>query len=95
VGRILTAGGVPCGAVNFVQELLEHPQIVANDYVVEHDHELVGPVWMQAPPWKMSKTPPTPTKASPPLGRDTDAVLREAGLSDAEISAMRWEGSIL
>ena len=93
--EILTAGGVPCGAVNFVQELLEHPQIVANQYAVYHEHELAGPVWMQAPPWKMSKTPPEPTKASPPLGRDTDVVLSSIGLSAAEIAAMRAEGAIL
>ena len=93
--EILTAGGVPCGSVNFVQELLDHPQIVANEYVIEHDHELAGPVWMQASPWKMSKAPPKPTKASPPLGWDTDEVLSEAGLGAAEIAAMRAEGAIL
>jgi len=93
--QILTDGGVPCGSVNFVQELLEHPQIVANGYSVYHEHELAGPVWMQAPPWKMSKTPPEPTKASPPLGRDTDEILSGVGLSAAEIAAMRSEGAIL
>ena len=93
--EILTAGGVPCGAINFVQELLEHPQVVANQYAVYHEHELAGPVWMQAPPWKMSKTPPEPAKASPQLGRDTDDVLSGIGLSAAEIAAMRAEGAIL
>lgn len=93
--EILTAGGVPCGSVNFVQELLEHPQVVANQYAVQHEHELAGTVWMQAPPWKMSKTPPDPTKASPPLGRDTDEVLSGIGLSAAAIAAMRAEGAIL
>lgn len=92
---ILTARGVPCGGINFVQELLEHPQVVANQYVIHQEHELAGPVWMQAPPWKMSKTPPEPTKASPPLGRDTDEILSDIGLSPEAIAAMRAEGAIL
>ena len=37
------AGGVPVSRVNFVQELLDHPQVLANDYVVEIEHDLTGP----------------------------------------------------
>ena len=43
----------------------------------------------------MSKTSPEPTKASPPLGRDTDEVLSGIGLSPEAIAAMRAEGAIL
>ena len=66
---------MPVSRVNFVQELLEHPQVVANDYVVEIEHDLTGTQYVAAPPWKMSATPPRVQGASPPLGRDTDDIL--------------------
>ncbi len=44
---------------------------------------------MVAPPHKMSETPPTPQSASPPLGRDTNAILASAGYSEGEIAALR------
>ncbi|MEX2032095.1 MAG: CoA transferase, partial [Dehalococcoidia bacterium] len=64
-------------------------------YAVELEHELAGPVRMQAPPWKMSKTPPAPQGPSPVLGRHTDEILAAAGYSSDEIAAMRAEGAIL
>jgi crotonobetainyl-CoA:carnitine CoA-transferase CaiB-like acyl-CoA transferase len=33
-------------------------------------------------------------QASPPLGRDTDDVLREGGLSPGEIAALREQGIV-
>ncbi|MEX2373579.1 MAG: CoA transferase [Dehalococcoidia bacterium] len=92
---ILIAGGIPVAPITFIQELADHPQVLANGYTVELDHELAGPVRMQAPPWKMSKTPPTPQGASSPLGRHTDELLASAGYSPQEIEAMRAEGAIL
>jgi crotonobetainyl-CoA:carnitine CoA-transferase CaiB-like acyl-CoA transferase len=93
--RRLTEGGVPVAPVLFVQELVDHPQVVANGYAVELEHDLAGPLKMQAPPWKMSVTPPAPQGASPPLGRDNEAILTQAGYSAEEIEAMRSSGAIL
>ena len=88
------AAGVPVGPILFPEELSEHPQVLANVYRVELDHDLSGPQTMAAPPFKMSKTPPTPQGASPPLGRDTDAILAEAGLTSEEVAALREDGAI-
>jgi formyl-CoA transferase len=40
-------------------------------------------------PIKMSATPPDVSGRAPLFGEHTDAVLREAGYSDAEISLLR------
>lgn len=92
--KAFEAGGVPVSRVNFVQELVDHPQVLANDYVVEVTHDLTGPERLAAPPWQMSKTPPQAQGASPPLGRDTDAILTSAGYSEAEIEKLRECGVI-
>jgi formyl-CoA transferase len=85
----LEAAGVPVSELYFTEELDEHPQIIENEYVVHLDHDLSGPQSMVAPPHKMSESPPTPQGASPPLGRDTDAILASAGYSEDEIAALR------
>ncbi|MPZ99667.1 MAG: hypothetical protein GEU80_10095 [Dehalococcoidia bacterium] len=86
--------GVPVSKVYFVQELLEHPQVKANGYAVDVEHDLAGPATMVSPAWKMSASPPAAQGASPPLGRDTDAILSSVGYSAEEIEAMRGEGAI-
>jgi crotonobetainyl-CoA:carnitine CoA-transferase CaiB-like acyl-CoA transferase len=88
------AAGVPVGEIVFVEELIDHPQIVENGYRVDLEHDLTGPQTMAAPPFKMSKTPPEAQGASPPLGRDTDAILGEAGLTSEVIAALRSDGVV-
>jgi crotonobetainyl-CoA:carnitine CoA-transferase CaiB-like acyl-CoA transferase len=92
--HVFKAGGVPSARVNFAHELIDHPQLHANDYVVELEHELSGPYRVAAPPWKMSATPPQAQGASPPLGRDTEDVLTGAGYSVEEIDALRKAGVV-
>ncbi len=88
------AAGVPVGPILFPEELIDHPQVIANEYRVELEHDLTGPQTMAASPFKMSKSPPTPQGAAPPLGRDTDAILGEAGLTSEEIAVLRADGAI-
>jgi len=88
------AAGVPVGPILFPEELIDHPQVIDNEYRVDLEHDITGPQTMAAPPFKMSKTPPTPQGASPPLGRDTDAILAEAGLTSEEVAALRADHAI-
>jgi crotonobetainyl-CoA:carnitine CoA-transferase CaiB-like acyl-CoA transferase len=84
--------GVPAGPVQFPEDLSEDPQVLANDMMVDLEHELSGPQKMVAPILRFSKTPTRAQGAAPPLGRDTDTYLREAGLSDEDIAKMRADG---
>lgn len=90
----LEAAGVPVGEILFTEELDRHEQILANDYMIALDHELTGPQTMVAPVLQMSESPPRPERAAPPLGAHSDEVLREAGIADAEIAALRAAGAI-
>ena len=49
---------------------------------------------MAAPPWKMSASVLNPSTASPPLGRDTDDVLKNNGFSESEIAILKQENVI-
>jgi crotonobetainyl-CoA:carnitine CoA-transferase CaiB-like acyl-CoA transferase len=53
------------------------------------------PVRLIANPVKFSETPVSYRRAPPPLGADTDDVLKaELGLSDDEISTLRQQGVV-
>ena len=92
--QVFEANGVPVSAVHFVEELASHQQVTDNDYMVTLEHDVSGPQEMAAPPWKMSETPPAAQGAAPPLGRDTEEVLKAAGYSEDDIAALREAGTI-
>ncbi|MCA9850351.1 MAG: CoA transferase, partial [Dehalococcoidia bacterium] len=93
--QILTDGGVPVAPILFTQELIDHPVVQANGYVVELEHELVGPLRMQAPPWKMSVSNPTPQGPPPVLGKHNEDILTSLGYTAEQIAEMRSAGAIL
>lgn len=86
--------GVPAGPFKFTQELLDDPQVVANDLQVDVEHPLVGTVRMVGPPLQMSGTPLAVQGASPALGQHTEEILASLGYSSDEIASMREEGVI-
>jgi crotonobetainyl-CoA:carnitine CoA-transferase CaiB-like acyl-CoA transferase len=93
-GDIFTANGVPNGTVNFAEDMIDHPQVVANGGIVELDHELSGPQRQVGPVIKMSASPLAAQGPSPTLGRDTEAILSEAGYSAEQIGALQGSGAI-
>jgi crotonobetainyl-CoA:carnitine CoA-transferase CaiB-like acyl-CoA transferase len=89
--KVLDAEGVACGPIRFVDEQWEDPQVVANDYIVEFDHTLLGPLRGASPIVRMSATPTRVQRASPALGEHTDEVLRALGIEEPEIERLRAE----
>jgi crotonobetainyl-CoA:carnitine CoA-transferase CaiB-like acyl-CoA transferase len=83
---------VPSGPVRFTEELLEDPQVLANDLVVTVDHTLAGPVRMVGPIVKMSGTPTQVRSASPALGEHTREILHSIGYSDEQIAELAAAG---
>jgi formyl-CoA transferase len=82
------AEGAPCAPVHLPEELADDPQVEALGLMVDLDHPLTGPERMVGAIVEMSETPTGAHYPSPPLGRDTEEVLRECGLADEEIAAL-------
>ncbi len=88
------AHGVPNGPIHFAEELADEPQILANEMVVDLNHDLSGPQRQVGPLLKMSATPTAAQGSSPPLGRDTDAIVASAGYSAEDLADLRTRGII-
>lgn len=90
----LRAAGVPAAPARLREELLDDEQAWANDCFVRLEHDLVGGLTVVAPPVAFSATPLRTGKASPVLGSDTLAVLRETGLTEEQIATLTERGVI-
>jgi crotonobetainyl-CoA:carnitine CoA-transferase CaiB-like acyl-CoA transferase len=86
---ILLPAGVPMGAINTIDHVVEHPQVSARGALVECTHPVAGTIRMVGPPVRLSETPGTVRAPAPLLGEHTDQVLRERlALSDEEIARL-------
>ncbi|MEZ5659196.1 MAG: CoA transferase [Burkholderiaceae bacterium] len=87
--ELLGAARVPAGKVYTAKDIVEDPHYRARDMILSqetrdgHTMEVPGVVP------KLYGTPGTVRNSAPGLGDDTDAVLRELGLTDAEIADLR------
>jgi crotonobetainyl-CoA:carnitine CoA-transferase CaiB-like acyl-CoA transferase len=90
---ILVPAGIPMGAINTVDRVVEHPQVKARNVLVECEHPTAGKTKVIGPAVRLSETPGAVRAPAPLLGQHTDDVLRdELGLDDAEIARLRAAG---
>jgi crotonobetainyl-CoA:carnitine CoA-transferase CaiB-like acyl-CoA transferase len=92
---ILVPAGIPMGAINTIDRVVEHPQVTARNVLVECEHPTAGKAKVVAPPVRLSETPGGVRTPAPLLGQHTDSVLRgELGLDDKEIDRLRQLGAL-
>lgn len=96
----LGEAGVPVGPVASIGEMLEHPQTLARDMVVEVEHARLGRVRSLGSPVKLSGSGTrdgrgAPRRGAPLLGEHTREVLVEAGWSDGEVDGLISRGRAL
>ena len=95
VTSTFVAHGIPVGAINTIDNVVEHPQLQAREAIVEVEHPVAGMVSMIGVPVKLSETPGRVRAPAPLLGQHTDAVLQHyLDLNEAEIAALREAGAI-
>lgn len=108
---LLSDAGVPVGPVASVGEMLEHPQTLAREMVVDVEHSRLGAVRSLGNPVKLSgsssseeeqgeaggsaQRAPPLTRGAPLLGEHTRTVLLYEGWSVQEVDALVAGGSVL
>jgi crotonobetainyl-CoA:carnitine CoA-transferase CaiB-like acyl-CoA transferase len=84
---LLTEADVPNGPANTLPDLLRDAYLRETGFFETVEHPVEGKVTVTAVPTAFSATPGAVRRLWPTLGQHTDEVLREAGLTDAEINA--------
>lgn len=90
--NVLDAAGVPCGPLQFTEELTKDEQAIANGYIVDMEHSLIGSLKTYGPPLKMSETPLQAGRPAPALGEHTEEILSDIGYETARIDELRQQG---
>ncbi len=88
--------GVVFAKMNTPLEASVDPQVVANDYVVDFDHPILGHTKYVGCPAKFSETPSKIRSGAPEHGQHTEEILLNiGGYSWEEISRLKEDGAIL
>jgi CoA:oxalate CoA-transferase len=89
---LLQAADCICAPVATYEDLVNDPQLRANEYIVEVEHPTQGRMPVVGAPWRFSETPAEIAAAAPELGQHTEEVLQELGYSWEQIEALRERG---
>jgi len=87
--NIFSKEGITVGPVLDISEITEHPYIHDREVLIDHYNEEYGNILMHQAFPRLSKTPGKIRNSAPSLGNDTDAVLREIGISENHIQMLR------
>jgi crotonobetainyl-CoA:carnitine CoA-transferase CaiB-like acyl-CoA transferase len=90
----LEAAGVPCAPINTIEGVFADPQVAALGAVIEAEHPTVGALPLVRWPFELSETPAELRRPPPLLGEQTEEILKELGLGEGEIEALRGDGAI-
>lgn len=85
---VLRAHGYPCGRYNLPHEAVVDPQVVANDFMVELDHPVIGRYTTSNMPVQFEAMETGISRPSPTLGEHSAAVLADLGFDPAAVDRL-------
>lgn len=88
----LHEAGVPCGPINSIDQILNHPQVLHREMVVDVEHPTAGNIKLLGIPIKLSESPGSIRMAPPMLGQHTHEIAAELGYSDEEVVRFKEQG---
>ncbi len=83
--RFLRERDIPCEPVRFIEELVDDEQALANSYVIELEHP-AGFTYRSSGPIVQFENGMPEMRPSPALGEHTADILREVGLTEADLA---------
>lgn len=84
---------IPCGEIVALEDIPNDPHLQAVGFFRRETHPTEGAITVPDTPVQFSRTPASIDRLQPKLGEHSAEILREAGLSDADIENMRASGA--
>ena len=94
MGRQFSANACHARRFTPIEEMFDHPQVVAEELVTTLDHPVVGPYRTMTKPVKFSGTPGAAPTAAPTFGQHSEEILAAHGYSAADIATLRERGVV-
>ena len=85
---------VPCSAVRQIEDMFDHPQVLAEDMVAEFSHPTLGTYLGMKDPILFESTACPEPFAAPAIGADSAAVLAAFGYAGEEIEKLKSSGVV-
>jgi formyl-CoA transferase len=86
---------VPCAAVRPIEDMFDHPQVLAEDLIATLEHPQVGRYRAMKGPVRFTGKPGPAPMPAPTFGQHSDEILSGCGYSVEEIAALRQRGVVL
>ena len=90
--QVLDAAGVPAGRIYTVADIAADPHYAARGMLQQIRLDDGAPLLVPGVVPKLSRTPGGHRRNAPALGQDTEAVLREIGLTDEQVAQLASRG---
>ena len=84
---------IPCGEITEMEDIPNDPHMQAVGFFRKEQHPTEGAITVPDTPVQFSRTPASIDRLQPKLGEHSTEILREAGMSDADIETMRASGA--
>ena len=85
---------VPCAVAREIEDMFDHPQVLASDLVATYEHPLAGRYRGLSRAIAFGDAPVPPPQAAPAFGQHSDAVLASLGYDAETIATLRAAGAV-
>lgn len=92
--ELLDAASVPAGRIYTVADIATDPHYQARDMILQTVMADGSTLALPGIVPKLSRTPGSHRRNAPEIGQDTDAVLQDIGLTEAQIQALKDKGIV-
>lgn len=94
--KIMEKAGIPCAPINDIEAVMNDPQVLARNMIVEVDDRLAGTIKIAGNPIKMSSIPESPTRDKvPEIGEHNQEIYGGLlGITEAELEELKTQGVI-
>jgi crotonobetainyl-CoA:carnitine CoA-transferase CaiB-like acyl-CoA transferase len=85
---VFEANDVPCAPALTRGDVIHHPQVLANEIIIEHAHHAAGMLRQTRAPARFEGTPTEMRRGAPLLGEHSVEILQELGWARGDIEDM-------